>query len=158
MRTRSVMNEAVMDEDTQNQSTWEPYVGRGALGGSIGMLVVVAIGTLYVLMRYGSHNLIEALVVAGLMAIISGVITGLAVGYMIYRIRLRRHAQLTAAMRIAIGIGAVLAYQTLAQLTRTEPFHPIFVIGYAVAVGGLAGLFARAKKSAPATDVVVTSA
>src|SRR3954447_15366423 len=102
MRTRSFMNEAVMDEDTQNQSTWEPYVGRGALGGSIGMLVVVAIGTLYVLMRYGSHNLIEALVVAGLMAIISGVITGLAVGYMIYRIRLRRHAQLTAAMRIAI--------------------------------------------------------
>jgi len=101
------MNEAVMDEDTQNQSTWEPYVGRGALGGSIGMLVVVAIGTLYVLMRYGSHNLIEALVVAGLMAIISGVITGLAVGYMIYRIRLRRHA----------------------QLTRTEPFHPFLSLG-----------------------------
>ena len=147
-----------MDQDSQNQPTWEPYVGRGALGGTIGMLVVVAIGTSYILMRYGSENLIELFLVMGVLGIISAVITGLAVGYLIYRITVRRRAQLTAAMRIVIGIGVVLAYQMLTQLTSSQPFHPTFVVGYAVSVGGLAGLFARAKKSAPSSEISATRA
>jgi hypothetical protein len=61
-----------MDELRQNEFAWEPFVGRGALGGTIGMLVVVAIGTAYVVLRYGTNSLIEMIVIMGVMGLVSG--------------------------------------------------------------------------------------
>jgi len=146
-----------MDEQT-NDLTWEPYVWRGALGGSVGMLVVVAVGTAYVLLRFGAANLVELFVIMGVMGLVSGVITGLAVGYVIYKVTRRRGAEPNHAMRIAIGIGMVLAYELLTNLTSNRPFHLTFVVGYAVAVGGLAGSFSRVKISASSTKISPTRA
>ncbi len=135
-----------MDEQT-NELNWEPYVWRGALGGVVGMFVVVAVGTVYVLLRLGVDNLVGQFVLLGVMGLVSGVITGLAIGYVIYKVTKRRGAEPNHLMRITIGIGMVLAYELLTALTSNHPFHPAFEVGYAVAVGGLAGFFAQAKTS-----------
>ncbi|HYX29559.1 MAG TPA: hypothetical protein VE863_13415 [Pyrinomonadaceae bacterium] len=145
-----------MDEQT-NELTWEPYVWRGALGGTLGMLGVVAVAMAYVLLRFGSDSLIEPFVIMGVMGLVSGVITGLAIGYVIYKVAQRRGAEPTHAWRIAIGIAAVLAYELLTGLTSNRPFHPTFVVGYAVAVGGLAGFLSRARPSA-STNISQTRA
>jgi|GEM_PF-3427774 len=142
----------LMDEST-NELTWEPYVGRGALGGALGVLLVVAVGTIYVLLRFGAYDLTQLLVVMGVMGVVDGVITGLAVGYMIYKLTARRGSQLTIVSRIPIGIVVVLTWELLRGLTSSEPFHPTFVVGYARSVGGLAGLFARSNPSATSVSV-----
>lgn len=149
-----------MDVQT-NELTWEPYVWRGALGGVVGMFVVVAMGTAYVLLRFGVDNLVEQFVILGVMGVMGlagGVSTGLAVGYVIYKVTRRRGAEPNHAMRIAIGIGMVLAYELLTDLTSNRPFHPTFVVGYAVAVGGLAGFFSQAKTPSSSTEISTTRA
>ena len=141
-----------MDEST-NELTWEPYVGRGALGGALGMLLFVAVLTIYVLLRFGVDDLSQLLVVMGVMGLLGGVITGLAVGYVIYKLTVRRGSQLTILSRILIGIAVVVTYELLTGLTGRQPFHPTFVVGYAVSAGGLAGLFARSKPSATSVSL-----
>ena len=141
-----------MDKPT-NELTWESYVGRGALGGALGMLLFVAVLTIYVLLRFGVYDLTQLLVVMGIAGLMSGVITGLVVGYVIYKLTVRRGSQLTIVSRILIGIVVVLTYELLTGLTGRQPFHPIFVVGYAVSAGGLAGLFTRSSPSATSVSL-----
>lgn len=131
--------------DESNESHWEPYVWRGALGGTIGMLVVVALGAAYVLLRF--DHPIEMLVIMGVFGLLSGVLNGVVVGYVIYKVSRRLRTQPNAAVRIAIGTGCILVYQLLTDLTSSRPFHLTFMIACAISVGGLAGLMSRAKIS-----------
>ena len=124
---------------------WEPYVGRGVLGGMIGTLLVVIIGTIYVVVRFGPQNLGEMLVIMGVFGLASGAVAGIAVGYIIYKITGRTKTQPNAMFRIAIGTGCLLVYGLLTNITSSRPLHATFEVGYALVVGGLAGLMSRAK-------------
>lgn len=138
-----------MNETIQGELSWEPFVWRGMLGGIIGMLVVVAVATIYTLVRWGSSGFFDELVIMDAMGLIGGVVTGIGVGCVIYKITKRRTTQPTMAARILIGTICVLTYSLFSNLIGTRSFHLTFYICYAVAVGGLAGLMARAKNPAP---------
>ena len=137
-----------MDEPNQNELRWEPFVWRGALGGAIGMVAGGAVAIAFVLFHLGTDHISEGFLTMGVFGVVSGVLTGMAVGYIIYKVTKRWRTQPMIATRIAIGTICVLAYGLLTSLTGTRPFHMVFEIGYAVAVGGLAGLMARTKNPA----------
>lgn len=135
---------------------WEPYVWRGALGGAIGTLVVILAGAVYVWLRFGAGYLDDGFIIIVFFGPIGGVITGVAIGYIIYRVSNRMGKQLNKLLRIAIGVGCVFAFALLTSLTKSGPLHLVIELGYAVAVGGLAGLMARAKNTSASVLVYPT--
>lgn len=137
---------------------WELYVWRGALGGGIGTLVVVLAGEVYNWLRFGTGSLGDVFVIAGLFGLISGPVTGLAIGFVIFKVTRRSGKQPNNTLRFAIGAGCVFAYILLTNLTKSGPILLTFDLGYAVAVGGLAGLMARAKNTSASIRVSATSA
>jgi hypothetical protein len=145
-----------MDEQTENVISWEPYVWRGALGGAVSAVAVVLVGAIYVWLRVGAANLAEHFVVAGVFGLIGGGITGLAVGFVIFKTTSRTGTQPNHAMRIVIGVGCVLALDLIGLISGS--LHPEFVVCWAVAVGGLPGLMARAPTTSAATSVSASSA
>ena len=140
------MNEAV-NEVHVSQSTWEPFVGRGALGGLIGEIVIVTLAAIYVIY---ARSLIESplpfavapLALVAIFTITSGLLRGAMVGYIVFEFNKRFDVAERAMVRSAIGMGFLLIWgipQTLFGGSKSLGYS----IGSALLVGGLAGLRAR---------------
>jgi uncharacterized membrane protein YeaQ/YmgE (transglycosylase-associated protein family) len=136
-----------MDEYTKNVLSWKPYVWRGAIGGAIGSIVVLLVYTTYVWFSVDAHfraYLERPFLLAGVIEILAAVIIGLVIGFCIFALTRRSGKQPSIALRVAGSAGCILAFLLLRDLTHNGPSHPLFDLGYAAAVGGLAGLMAHA--------------
>ena len=121
---------------------------RGALGGVIGNVLVVLIGAVYVALRFGRSNLGDLLLSGGVVALVSGSIAGLAIGFVIWKTTCKYGKQPSSLPRLGIGFACFLAYSLVTGLTTSSPEPLIWTLGYAVLVGGLAGLMARNSSGA----------
>ncbi len=142
-----------MDELNENTLGWEPYVWRGALGGVIGNLLVVLLAAIYVLLRVGSVTLRHLIVFGGFFGFVAGTIAGLAIGFVIFEVTRKSERQLNMPLRMFIGSICFLAYLLLMGLNSNRPYPVAFTVIYAVLVGGLAGLAARAKGNSHSTPL-----
>ena len=138
-----------MNEENKREFSWEPYVGRGALGGVIGNVIFVLLGAVYFTVRYGPGYFREALISVLILALVTGALIGLAVGFVIYKLTCRWQKQPGRAMRVAIGSICFLAFFSFQHLTKADLQSVAFDFAYAILVGGFAGLMARASDGAP---------
>ena len=123
----------------------EPYVGRGALGGALGgLLAVVLVGILW---AYGglTEGLGSMLIVGFALALMGGAVTGLAVGYIIWTRAVKAGSDPHPVVRALIGVGVVLAWSLLMSILNGRSVPLAFSVIYAIVVGALPGLMARAK-------------
>jgi hypothetical protein len=141
-----------MIEETRDYLGWESFVWRGAFGGASGGLLVMLVAGIYVASRFGMGTFQDLLVFGGVFSVIGGAVTGLAVGFVIWRVACKRGKQLSAVLRIVVGSSCVLIYSLLVELTKSGPSRLLFTLGYAISVGGLAGLLAKAKFSSAGTE------
>jgi len=137
-----------MDEHTENLLTWKPYVWRGALGGAIGAVVVVLVYSAYSWFSVDAHirgYLVKQFLLAGVVEILAAVIIGVVVGFFIFAVTRRLVKQPGVALRVFVGTFPIVAVLLIMYLTQSGQFRPIFDLGYASAVGGLAGLMAHSN-------------
>jgi len=135
-----------MHDEFRDELSWEPYVGRGVLGGVLGFLAFVLLGAIFVTPRFGSDAVRDLLLVGSVAALLSGALMGLAVGFVIYKVRRKWGKQPGIAVRFMIGFACLLAFLEMKDLLDSAPSSLLFNLTFAILVGGLAGLMARAKR------------
>ena len=140
-----------MDQKDQIELDWTPFVFGGIMGGLIGSLLIASVGAIYI-WRTGGEFLGQFLAASLGLGLIGGAIAGIAVGYVIFSVTKRQRKQPGHALRFAIGAGCLLAAYTLLHPPRSK-FDLLFNAGFALVVGGLAGLTARAKTSLDSNSV-----
>ena len=121
---------------------WESFVWRGALGGVIGNLVVLGFGVARL-----TDGVSQVLMIGGILAAAAGVIAGSALGYIIWKASCKWNKSLSPILRVVLGVSCFLAYSLLTDLTKINRPPLVFTVGYAVVVGGLAGLLSRGEYS-----------
>jgi hypothetical protein len=141
-----------MDEDINDETSWEPYVWRGIVGGVIGHVSFILLGGVFVAMRFGAEYLNDLLLIGGILSLIGGAIIGLAVGFVIYKLTQRWRKQPGSGARIAIGSASFFLFLVL-DFAKLDLSVVVFSFVYAILVGGLAGLMARAKTSSAPVSI-----
>lgn len=136
----------------QLKTSWESFVGGGALGGAIGMLLVALFAGVYAYAQSSGAAFSSQLgffILAWVIGLAGGAIVGVVVGYVIWKATCRWGKQPIPIVRITIGAGCYLGYLLLSDLItqRSSPlaFSLKFNLVIAILVGGLAGLMAKAK-------------
>jgi hypothetical protein len=94
-----------MNDATEHELRWEPFVGRGVLGGMMGMFIVAMVAMALMFTGAINFNLTGTFVVLLVFVFVSGSLYGVGIGYIIYRITKQRAAQLSTLKRILIGAG-----------------------------------------------------
>lgn len=133
-----------MDATIKDEFSWEPYVWRGTLGGVIGNIVFILLGAVFTTMRFGANYLNDVLIIGGIFSLLGGALTGLAIGFVIYKIAQRRGKQPDGVARFVIGSASFFLFLSLG-LSELNLSHVVFRFAHAIFAGGLAGLMARAK-------------
>jgi hypothetical protein len=136
----------LMDEQSTKTLRWEPFVWRAVLGGVIGNMIVILIasGSRGFVVGVDREFLRDFLVIGSVLALTSGALMGIGVGYVIYRLTLRWGRQPGIMVRIAVGLACCLVLTSSRSLISLKLSAIGFDLVYALLVGGVAGLMAHA--------------
>ena len=135
-----------MDQQDTDQYSWEPFVGRGALGGALGGFILFFLVSIYV---FDSDNLIYTVILPGVFGPIVGLIEGSIVGLIVFNWGQRSKRVPDKVVRILIGVVCLFVYLSLVTFLKSGPHHYLFDLGHAALVGGMAGIMARPKSYSP---------
>ena len=132
-----------MEQQTNTSFEWEPFVGRGSIGGVLGgLLGGVGVG-LYV--KFRSDIALALMLTILLFAAIAGLIEGAVIGYIVFWKAKRSQKLPSAFTRILIGSLSLFGYLLVTDLISKGTSHYFFNLGQAVLVGGLGGFLARPR-------------
>jgi hypothetical protein len=135
-----------MDQEVNESLGWEPFVGRGLVGGGLsGLSVGLGVGV-YATFLIESDHLAMTMFVPPLFGAVAGVIEGLVIGYIIFWWSHRRQKVPNALTRFLIGSSCLFLYLLLTDLVSKGTAHYFFDLGNAIPVGGAAGFVARPRK------------
>src|SRR5215203_5886375 len=132
-----------MDQQTNRSFAWEPFVGRGTVGGILAGLVGGVGAGLYVTFR--NDIPLAMLLTLPLFAAMTGAIQGAVIGYILFWKAQRSQKLPTAFTRILIGSLSLFGYLLVTDLISKGTSHYFFILGNAVLVGGVAGFLARPR-------------
>jgi len=135
-----------MDEQITKTLRWEPFVWRAVLGGVIGNMtaVLIASGSRGFVVGIDREFLRDFLIIGTVLALTSGALIGVGVGYVIYRLTLRWKRQPGIMVRVAVGLACCLVLASSRSLIGMRLSSIGFDLVYALLVGGVAGLMAQA--------------
>jgi hypothetical protein len=131
-----------------DEFSYEHYVWRGALGGAIGYLLLEVAAIVYYWTYSGSQGPVGKIVAGGVFGLIGGAITGIVIGFLIWRITLKMGKEPSTIIRFCIGTCAFLIYYLLTHLYPYQEVRPLFALIFAILGGGLSGLLAHRKDAA----------
>jgi len=121
----------------------EPYISRGAIGGAIGGLSAIVLAGLWWVYTGLTEGLSSLLIVGFALALMGGAVTGVAVGYIIWRVALKTGKNPHPLFRAAIGVAVVLVLGVLTNILNGGGRPLAFEFAYAIIVGALPGFLAH---------------
>ena len=141
----------LMDEKITKTPGWEPFVWRAVIGGVIGntIVILIASGSLGFVVGVDREFLRDFLFIGTVLALTSGALVGVGVGYLIYRLTLRWGGQPGILVRVAVGLACCLVLTSWRSLISLNLSAFAFDFVYALLVGGVAGLMAQVSGHRP---------
>ena len=136
----------LMAEQITKPFTWEPFVWRAVLGGIIGNLIAILIasGSRGFVVGIDREFLRDFLIIGSVLALTSGALIGVGVGYLIYKLSLRWGRQPGIMVRVAVGLACCLVLTSWRNLISPNLAAIGFDLVYALLVGGVSGLMSQA--------------